>query len=122
MNKAKLDFAVNVLRKGSYYWEARTKAKSDARIRRGYYTCAICKGETRAKDMNLDHINPVKDVRGINDNLHVIAERLLADSGGWQCLCKPCHLKKTNIENTCRDEIEASVKRMNKELSKLYEA
>jgi hypothetical protein len=119
VKKAKLDFAVNAIRRSSYLWDARTEAKNAARIRRGYYTCAFCKGETRAKDMNLDHIVPVKDVRGINLSLDEIVDRILADPGGWQLLCLVCHKHKSNLENKCRAEIEASIKKMHKEIEKI---
>lgn len=119
MDKAKKDFTVNLLRRGSYKWTARNEAKKAAKVAYGIYECAICKEHTRSKDTQMDHINPVKDVRGYDQTLEETADRMFVEIDQWACLCIVCHKIKTKIENTCRDEIEASVKKMNKELNKL---
>lgn len=119
MDKEKKEFAVNLLRRGSYKWAARNEAKKAAKVAYGIYECAICKQHTKSKDTQMDHVVPVKDVRGVEQTLDETAERMFVNSDSWQLLCSGCHLSKTRIENACRKEIEDSVKKMHKELQKL---
>jgi 5-methylcytosine-specific restriction endonuclease McrA len=118
VNKGKKDFALNLLRRGSYQWAGRAEAKTRARIRHGVYKCAICENEVRAKEMQMDHITPVKDVRCWDESLDELAEKMFVGAEGWQVACLVCHKNKTRIENTCRDEVTASIKKMNKAMEK----
>lgn len=119
MDKAKKDFAANLLRRGSYKWPPRSEAKRAAKVAYGVYECAICKQHVKSKDTQVDHVLPVKDVRPVEQTLDETADRMFVDEKMFQVLCVICHKSKTKIENTCRDEIEASIKKMNKELQKL---
>ena len=93
---------INHLRRISYRWPERNEAKKKARIRRGFYRCAKCKGEFHYKHIQLDHRKSVLDPSsGFTDWNNYIA-RLFVDREGFQVLCKPCHQKKTNKENAKR--------------------
>lgn len=99
-----------------YFHAPRKQAKEDAKVRipvrkkdgtlgKKYtvaYKCAICGDLTVKPDM--DHIDPVgvepDYPYDIMELLHYI-KRLLAPYDGWQCICKPCHKKKTAKERSC---------------------
>lgn len=97
------DYVMRVLRRGTYQWPARGIAVADARVTRGVYECASCKGHFKRNEIDIDHIVPVIPLSG-TDDWNVIIERLFCDSSGLQVLCKPCHKKKTQFENRLRKE------------------
>ena len=96
------------LRRLSYQWPARNEAKKLARVSRGVYKCNICQELFKPDETTMDHINPVVPVTGVDDSLplyEIIGKyvvSLLVYESGWQCLCKPCHEKKTREENEIR--------------------
>jgi 5-methylcytosine-specific restriction endonuclease McrA len=113
----KYKFIDSALRRAGYAWEPRQAAKKAARIRRGWYSCNHCKGETKAAEIKLDHVVPINDPTESNWNgWDGIVDRHLPEIEGWQVLCKACHTEKTNIENSCRHEIRAAIKKYHKEL------
>lgn len=90
------------LRRVSYKWGERTKAKSRARLERGIYRCNSCHEEFRAKDIQLDHKLPVIDPSTGFVDWNQYIDRLFCDVDGYQVLCKPCHTQKTVAENAGR--------------------
>lgn len=92
----------NELRRISKMWKPRGAAKQRAKVEYGKYRCAQCCEIFRAKDVHLDHKNPVVDpTQGFIDwNTYI--ERLFCSVDGYQVLCKPCHNKKTAAENVIR--------------------
>lgn len=100
------NWLISQLRRTSYKWAERTKAKSRGRIERGIYRCNMCGGEFKAANIQLDHIVPVIDVsRGFVD-WDTLINRLFCDAAGYQVLCRPCHTEKTNLENSKRREVK----------------
>lgn len=95
------DFVMRVLRRGTYKWPARGIAAGNARVSRGVYECAKCKGHFGRKEIDIDHIVPVIPLHG-TDDWNLIIERLFCDSSGLQVLCKKCHKEKTQFENRLR--------------------
>lgn len=90
------------VRRASYRWVPRYKAKAAARIERGQYKCAACKGLFGPKQISLDHIKPVVDPhKGFIDWNNYI-ERLFCEEDGFQVLCKTCHSAKSKHENAIR--------------------
>lgn len=89
----------------SYKWTPRTKAKMKARRlsqltdkRVKYqYQCNHCKEWFKDKETQLDHIVPKG--RYSKETFFVWLERLLCKESGFQVLCRPCHLVKTNSEH-----------------------
>lgn len=65
-----------------------------------YYRCRMCNGEFKAKDVQVDHIDPViPSGKTINEMTYdEIVERIFCNLSNLQVLCKPCHTKKTKDE------------------------
>lgn len=105
----KQTFAMNSLRRASYKWRGRWMAEKKYKHEgRNRYWCAICGPEKiyGKKDVQLDHVAPVVDpLTGIT-TMDEWIDRLLVDEDGWQLLCKPCHLVKTQAENVVRREVK----------------
>lgn len=93
---------ISQLRRTSYKWAERTKAKNRGRIERGIYRCNKCKDEYPAKSVQLDHIVPVIDPATGFTDWDSFIRRLFVDASGYQVLCRPCHTEKTNKENSGR--------------------
>lgn len=77
----------------------RNQAKIDARVGRNQYLCAQCKTIVGSSLIKVDHIDPVTPVTGW-DSLEGFVTRLRL--GKLQILCKPCHDKKSQVENEIR--------------------
>jgi len=106
---------ISALRRLSKYWEPKNIAKRNARegrIRNPQTDrlvmgtrCAICNGHIMEKDSEVDHINPVVPVDGFDKDgflgydWNVYLENMFVEADGFQVLCKPCHLIKSNREN-----------------------
>jgi len=85
-------------------WKALTNGKSGKMVNKlsgrlaEHYKCAGCGEYFVAKQVQVDHKEPVVDtVHGFEDWWTYIV-RLYCDSPNLQLLCKPCHKKKTNEE------------------------
>lgn len=61
------------------------------------YQCEACLGWFKGKEIDLDHIIPLGGINGY-DKIAGWFERALCEKEGFQRLCKPCHLIKTNEE------------------------
>ena len=73
------------------------------------FICAQCGLCFNAKDIQMDHIQPVVPVHETIHTMkwnHVI-ERLFSPKEAYQCLCKPCHQVKCNAERLERMEYRA---------------
>jgi len=62
----------------------------------------MCKTAVRAKDKNLDHIEPVQPLETTSQSLDDFAKRLFCPADNFQVLCEPCHASKTLIEGEMR--------------------
>ena len=88
----------------SYKWPPRTEAmKSSRRISqlsdkrtKWEYQCNHCKDWFKQSQVQLDHIVPKG--RYAQDTFFVWLERLFCHAQGFQVLCKPCHVIKSNTE------------------------
>lgn len=90
------------LRQKSRWWKPISQCKLNAR--RPYkgplkrqkfeYQCNSCKKWFPEKQINVDHIIPAGELNCAND-LPGFVERLFCEVDKLQCLCKPCHDKKT---------------------------
>jgi len=67
-----------------------------------HYRCNICEGHFLAKDIQIDHIIPVVDVKkGFVDwNEYIV--RLFCSASNLQAVCVKCHKAKTAKENKLR--------------------
>jgi 5-methylcytosine-specific restriction endonuclease McrA len=63
-----------------------------------HYRCAECLEPFVARDVQVDHINPVVDPAKGFEDWPTYMERLYCEADNLQVLCKPCHKDKTNAE------------------------
>ena len=102
MDQKLKNFIIATLRRASYRWSARTEAMRLARIERGLYKCAHCKGEFKRKQVHVDHINPVIDIKKGFTNWDDFINRLFCKVEQFQVLCEQCHSAKTSTERSLR--------------------
>lgn len=69
-----------------------------------HYECANCNGEFPAKDIQVDHINPVIDPNVGFVSWDEVVKRMFCESDGFQVLCKACHTLKSNYERKIAKE------------------
>lgn len=70
-----------------------------ARVSRGLYLCASCKGAFGVKGIAVDHIEPCGRLTSLQD-ASAFLERLF--HGRLQVLCRDCHAAKTKMERAHR--------------------
>jgi 5-methylcytosine-specific restriction endonuclease McrA len=63
-----------------------------------HYKCASCKKDYVAKDVQVDHVNPVVDPTTGFVSWDVYIDRLFCERENLQVLCSTCHKKKTAEE------------------------
>lgn len=101
-------FITSTLRAGSRRWppkystlaEAKTEKKENKATGRiaQHYRCVGCASDHPAKDVQVDHINPIVDpIQGFQ-SWDVFIANLFCEKDNLQVLCKTCHTKKTNQE------------------------
>lgn len=66
----------------------RVEALRMSRVGRGSYLCAYCKSLFGPKEVQVDHVEPVKMAEDWNQYIEMLFE------GKLQVLCKSCHLGK----------------------------
>jgi len=96
-----------VLRAGSRKWPPKYQTLNDAYVgqrlnektnREGkHYLCALCEGEFPAKEVEVDHIEPVVPKEGFTTWDDYIS-RLFCDKSNMQVVCKGCHRIKSYNE------------------------
>ncbi len=101
MNDTLRRFLLSQLRRISWKWPSFGEAKRLARVSRGHYLCAKCGNIYRAKEVQLDHRNPVVPIGGW-DGLEGYCNRLFCAVEDLQVLCTTCHNTKTQAENAER--------------------
>lgn len=98
------------LRRLSYRTPMRSSAMTKARISRGKYKCASCKGTFGRKSIAVDHIEPVVNPDTGFTTFDEYIKRLFCPSSGLQILCnngkKSCHKLKSQLENKRRREVK----------------
>lgn len=67
-----------------------------------HYTCKECNKEFPAKEVNVDHVQPVVDPEVGFENWDVFVKRLFCGKDNLQVLCSKCHDKKTKEERLVR--------------------
>jgi 5-methylcytosine-specific restriction endonuclease McrA len=99
------------LRKISKYWPERTTVYHRCKVAKGKYKCESCEKIYKQLELQIDHLEPVIDVKTGFIDWNTYISRLFCDSKGLQALCKECHNKKTLHENQKRREIKKSKKK-----------
>jgi hypothetical protein len=100
--KFKKNFVKQSLRRASYRWPFKHMAKNEQRIERGFYRCQSCQGSFGPKDINLDHVDAVEDIKTGFMGWDKFIDRLFVKTKGFQVLCLTCHDAKTLVENEQR--------------------
>ena len=100
-------FVIAVLRSGTRRYPPKWETLKDAYVgqrlnektnREGkHYLCALCEGEFPAKEVEVDHIEPVISSKGFTSWDDYIA-RLFCDKSNLQVVCKGCHKIKSYNE------------------------
>lgn len=100
-------FIIAVLRSGTRRYPPKWETLKDAYVgirlnektnREGkHYLCALCEGEFPAKEVEVDHIEPVISSKGFTSWDDYIA-RLFCDKSNLQVVCKGCHKIKSYNE------------------------
>lgn len=104
-------FVKSALRSASVKWPPRyqTLHESYAGVRLNpksgrmakHYQCNCCKALFPAKDVQVNHIDPVIPIEGFTTWDEVV-RRMYCEKEGLEVLCKPCHKEITKEENEAR--------------------
>ena len=101
-------FIISVLRAGMKRWPPMWDTKEHAKVGRKinkrtgrlaeHYRCAACNDFFVARDVQVDHIDPVvaPETGFVNWLTYIL--RLYCEEDNLQVLCKECHKEKTNRE------------------------
>ena len=113
-------FIKSLLRSGTRRWGPIQKCLSKARVRRGWYLCAVCGEEVpativndkgkRVKNAIVDHIDPIIDPTVGFTTWDDCIERMFCEEENLQCTCHACHTVKCAEERTAAAERRASEK------------
>ena len=84
--------------------EAKTEKRINEKTGRlaQHYLCAACCQEYTAKDVVVDHIDPVIHPKEGFVSWDVFIQRLYCDKDNLSVLCKVCHKIKSKEENEIR--------------------
>lgn len=120
--KSLISWLMPKLRRASLYWPAKTIARDKAKVydqigeyKNGKpkylakYICAECERKKIKKlhlyeDTQMDHINPIIDIKGFTGDWTTLIESLFCSDENYQCLCDFHHKEKTAQENKKRFE------------------
>jgi hypothetical protein len=101
-------FVINNLRRASFRWPAKNRAKNRAKIARNQYRCELCSEVHPNKNVRVDHREPVVPLTGFpklpdgRDDWSTYIERLYCSDENFQLICCNCHDKKTDVEREIR--------------------
>lgn len=107
-----ISFAKQVLRSASVRWYARNEVYKRCQVSRGVYKCEGCGGHFTRKQLQIDHIEPVVDIREGFTTLDNWVLRLFVTPDKLQSLCHfekedgsvyGCHASKSSLENEMRE-------------------
>lgn len=107
------------LRKGTRFWKPKLlcleaayvgveKNKSTGRMAK-HYECAGCNEHFPAKEVQVDHIEPVMNPEHGFRSWDEVIERMYCDSTNMQVLCKTCHAAKTLEERQLAKQIKGMI-------------
>jgi 5-methylcytosine-specific restriction endonuclease McrA len=89
---------MSALRQASRWWQPSEACIKKARTGRGVYTCPLCSGKFKQKEMKRDHVDPVIPVTGFV-SWDSVVKRMFEQEEAYQGICKTCHAAKTLEEN-----------------------
>lgn len=129
MDQKLKNFAISLLRKGTFKWKPRSNVKKAARRKQDknpatgrlcwYSECAICHDLFLEKEIVMDHVLPVVCPKLGWQGFDVYIERMYPlEESGFQAICESCHDIKTLSENSERTVIKQSKKVKKKRIKK----
>lgn len=93
-------------------YRAAVKAAEMVVGKKTLYRCASCKSLVERSEKHVDHISPVIEVgTKWSGSWDYYRDRLFVSERHLQVLCKSCHKKKTEQENTERKRIRGQEKK-----------
>ena len=112
----KRSFIISALRAATRRWGPKSLCIKNARVKRGFYVCELCKklgpaslpplpgNKRRRKNIIADHIEPIVDpYSGFIDYNNWI-DRCFIEVEGFQALCWECDTAKQQKERQIRKE------------------
>lgn len=113
-------FITSILRAGSRRWPPKYQTLNDScvgaytNVKTGrlakHYKCNTCQQAFPAKDVQVDHVNPIVDPSTGFISWDLKIDALFCEKEGLQTLCKPCHLIKTALEKQQAKERKLNAK------------
>lgn len=110
------NFLISSLRAAMRRWPPKWKALNNAKVGKQpnkhtgrmaeHYSCASCGGVFIAKEVQVDHINPVVDPDYGFIDWETYLDRMFCEEENLQVLCKGCHKVKTNEERKQRKKVK----------------
>lgn len=104
-------FVKATLRKGTMRWPPKYAVLNAAKRGKSinpltgrlaeHYECAECHQLFPAKNIVVDHIEPIVPVTGFT-TWDSVVERMFCEAENLQAMCKPCHSIKSKLENSIR--------------------
>lgn len=100
-------FIKGALRQATMKWAPIQECLANARTRRGFYRCNLCKeevpatekvGRKRIKNIVVDHIEPIIDPAVGWVSWDDTVERMFSELDNLQAICKACHDVKSQEE------------------------
>ena len=107
-------FIKGIIRDGLKRWGPKHDCIKQARTKRGFYQCGVCKEEVpatilrelktkpgtmkRVRNIYADHILPIVDPTVGRRSWDEVIERAFVDTIGYQAICYGCHETKTQAE------------------------
>lgn len=117
----------SALRSKSLRWPPRTQAlvanrkpyKGPNKLQQWVYTCTLCQGPFKAKEVVVDHFpKPAGSILSVAD-IGQFAENLFCEVDNLRVLCVPCHAAHTLAEKSGISMEEALVEKRATELLKV---
>lgn len=112
-------FIKSALRRASVRWPPRYQTLKEAFVEKKvnketgrqamHYECAKCKEHFPAKQVEVNHKEPIVPVTGF-DSWDGVISRMFCEKDKLEVLCKPCHKLITKEENDARREHSKSRK------------
>lgn len=97
---------LQILNDGRKEYDHYNKDGSLSKTKRVFYSCQICNEEVSAKEIEIDHIEPVIQPGKTRKDYTIqeIFERINCDISNLQRICKSCHEEKTKNEKKKRNK------------------
>lgn len=95
-------FAKGCLRRGSLMWRPISECRRLARKGPNSYECALCKGLFTSKQTQVDHRQPIVDMKKGFTTFDEYIDRLFCDVDELDLLCTTCHDAKSASETQMR--------------------